>query len=47
MTWTLTPLTNDDYDYTWQDDGSAAGHATQRYVNEPAKIVVLNDSIAA
>ena len=46
MTWTLTPLTNDDYDYTWQDDGSAAGHATQRYVNEPAKIVVLNDSIA-
>ncbi len=46
ITWTLTPLTDDDYDYTWQDDGSAAGHATQRYVNEPAKIVVLNDSIA-
>ena len=46
MTWTLTPLTDDDYDYTWQDDGSAAGHATQRYINEPARIVVLNDSIA-
>jgi len=45
ITWTLTPLTDDDYDYTWEDDGSAAGHATQRYVNEPAKIVVLNDSI--
>jgi hypothetical protein len=44
-TFALTGLTNDDYDYTWEDDGSAAGHATQRYVNGPAKIVVLNDSI--
>ncbi|MDG1040884.1 MAG: T9SS type A sorting domain-containing protein [Polaribacter sp.] len=43
---TLTELTNSDYDYTWEDDGSDAGHATQRYVNEPPKIVVLNDSIA-
>ena len=46
ITFTLTGLTDDDYDYTWEDDGSAAGHATQRYVNGPAKIVVLNDSIA-
>ncbi len=42
---TLTPLLNTDYTYTWQDDDSAAGHATERYVNEPAKIVVLNDSV--
>lgn len=42
---TLTPLLNTDYTYTWQDDDSAAGHATERYVNEPAKIVVINDSI--
>jgi len=46
ITFTLTGLTDDDYDYTWEDDGSAAGHATQRYANGPAKIVVLNDSIA-
>ena len=45
ITWELTPLTDDDYYYTWKDDGSAAGHATQRYVNGPAKILVLNDSI--
>ena len=45
VTFALTGLTNADYDYTWEDDGSAAGHATQRYVNGPAKIVVLNDSI--
>lgn len=42
---TLTPLLNSDYTYTWEDDESAAGHATERYINEPAKIVVLNDSI--
>lgn len=42
---TLTPLLNSDYTYTWKDDESAAGHATERYINEPAKIVVLNDSI--
>jgi VCBS repeat-containing protein len=41
----LTPLLNSDYTYTWKDDDSAAGHATERYTNEPAKIVVLNDSI--
>lgn len=46
ITFALTGLTDADYDYTWEDDGSAAGHATQRYVNEPAKILVLNDSIA-
>ena len=43
---TLTELTDSDYDYTWEDDGSAAGHATQRYVNDPPKIVVVNDTIA-
>jgi hypothetical protein len=46
VTFALTGLTDADYDYTWEDDGSAAGHATQRYVNEPAKIIVLSDSIA-
>jgi hypothetical protein len=46
VTFALTGLTDADYDYTWEDDGSAAGHATQRYVNEPAKILVLSDSIA-
>ena len=46
VTFALTDLTDADYDYTWEDDGSAAGHATQRYVNGPAKIVVVNDSIA-
>ena len=45
VTFALTDLTDADYDYTWEDDGSAAGHATQRYVNGPAKIVVVNDSI--
>ena len=45
VTFALTGLTDADYDYTWEDDGSAAGHATQRYVNGPAKIVVVNDSI--
>ena len=45
VTFALTALTDADYDYTWEDDGSAAGHATQRYVNGPAKIVVVNDSI--
>lgn len=45
VTFALTGLTDADYDYTWEDDGSAAGHATQRYVNRPAKIVVVNDSI--
>ena len=42
---TLTPLLNSDYTYTWQDDDSAAGHATERYRNEPSKIVVLNDTV--
>jgi hypothetical protein len=46
VTFALTGLTDADYDYTWEDDGSAAGHATQRYINEPAKILVLSDSIA-
>jgi hypothetical protein len=45
VTFALTGLTDADYDYTWEDDGSAAGHATQRYVNGPAKVVVVNDSI--
>ena len=45
VTFALTGLTDADCDYTWEDDGSAAGHATQRYVNGPAKIVVVNDSI--
>ena len=42
---TLTSLLNSDYTYTWQDDDSAAGHATERYINEPSKIIVLNDTV--
>ena len=45
-TYTLTPLLNDDYTYTWQDDDSYVGHATQVYVNEPAEIIVINDTVA-
>ena len=42
---TLTPLLNQNYIYSWEDDDSYAGHATQVYVNEPSKWVVLNDTI--
>jgi hypothetical protein len=38
----LTPLLNEDYYYVWQDDDSYVGYATQTYVSEPAKIVVLD-----
>ena len=44
-TYTLTPLLNDDYTYTWQDDDSYVGHATQVYINEPTQIVVINDTV--
>ena len=41
----LTPLLSKNFNYTWEDDDSYAGHATQVYVNEPSKLVVLNDTI--
>jgi hypothetical protein len=41
----LTPLLNDNFTYSWRDDGSAAGHSTQSYVSEPTEIVVLNDTV--
>ena len=44
-TYTLTPATGEDYSYTWQDDDSYVGHATQVYINEPTEIVVLNDTV--
>ena len=42
---TLTPLLNETYVYTWQDDDSYAGHATQSYIIEPSKLVVLDDTV--
>jgi|GEM_PF-574589 hypothetical protein len=42
---TLTELLNDNFVYNWEDDGSAAGHATQSYINEPTQIIVLNDTL--
>ena len=47
ITFGLTELAGGGFSYTWQDDGSAAGHATQRYVNEPPNIVILNDTLKA
>lgn len=41
----LTPLLNEDYYYVWQDDDSHVGHATQTYISEPAKIVVLDKEV--
>lgn len=41
----LTPLLNEDYYYVWQDDDSYVGHATQTYISEPAKIVVLDKEV--
>ena len=41
----LTPLLNEDYVYTWQDDDSYAGHATQSYIVEPSKLVVIDDTV--
>jgi hypothetical protein len=42
----LTPATGTNYHYTWQDDQSFVGHATQVYINEPTHIVVLNDTVS-
>lgn len=44
-TFTLTPASGEDYSYTWQDDDSYVGHATQVYINEPIEIIVLNDTV--
>jgi hypothetical protein len=41
---TLTPLLNTNYN--WNDDDSYAGHATQVYINEPSKLVVLNSTVS-
>ena len=45
ITISLKELTNDNFTYTWEDDGSAAGHATQRYLNEPPNIVILQNTL--
>lgn len=42
----LTPMLNKDFLYAWQDDDSYAGHATQVYVNEMSKLVVLDKTIS-
>ena len=42
---TLTPLLNEDYIYTWQDDDSYAGHATQSYIIEPSNLIVIDDTV--
>ena len=41
----LIPATGNNFNYTWQDDESYVGHATQVYINEPTEIVVLNDTV--
>jgi len=41
----LVPAEGEDYSYTWQDDDSYVGHATQVYINEPTEIVVLNSTV--
>ena len=46
ITFELTELAGGGFSYTWQDDGSAAGHATQRYVNEPPNIVIVDDTLS-
>ena len=46
ITFELTELAGGGFSYTWQDDGSAAGHATQRYVNEPPNIVIIDDTLS-
>ena len=43
---TLTPMLNTDFQYNWKDDDSYVGHATQVYVNEPRKLVVLDSSFS-
>ena len=43
---TLTPMLNTDFQYNWSDDDSYVGHATQVYVNEPSKLVVLDSSFS-
>lgn len=45
ITFGLTELAGGNFSYTWEDDGSAAGHANQRYVNEPTSIVIINDTL--
>ena len=44
-TFTLTEASGEDFSYSWQEDDSYVGHATQVYVNEPLEIVVLNDTV--
>ncbi len=41
----LIPASGNNFNYTWQDDDSYVGHATQVYINEPTEIVVLNDTV--
>lgn len=41
----LTSILNENYSYVWQDDDSYVGHATQSYISEPEKIVVLDKQI--
>lgn len=36
----------EDYSYVWNDDSSDGGHGQQSFINEPIKIVYLNDTIA-
>lgn len=43
---TLTPMLNTDFQYNWSDDASYVGHATQVYVNEPSKLVVLDSTFS-
>ena len=41
----LTEFQSSDFSYTWQDDESASGHATQAYSNEPTSIVIKDKTV--
>ena len=46
VSFTLTPLLNENYVYQWNDDESYRGHSIQTYVNEPTSIELIGDSIS-
>ena len=42
---TFTRMLEENYKYTWNDDESSSGHATQTYVGEPTTIVVKDKTV--
>jgi len=43
--YTLNHLPDGEYKYLWADDDSYAGHATQTYINEENKLIIVDDTI--